>query len=238
MRRTPVQHSLLFGFSVYLSFLQSISAETSSFHELSPVYEEMLGNQVDQLRRELARNGFVDEREAFWVAGWDRESRVLAFGVTRSLSQKRATFKNWRFAEALPARDFRGVIFFMFNTAQMTEESKAEMKEAIRFMANGQHVGFLMIIAPKEFDHSLLETMIGASGLRISDVIPERELEFVKDASGRQIINLDGDRFRLKVYERLVREGMNPVYAMPASGEAIHRFRTDGNGTILVVERS
>lgn len=217
---------------------QWVSADVSSFHELSPVYEEMLANQVDQLRRELVQYGQIDKSEPFWVAGWDRASGVIALEVIQSLLKRKFKFKNWRYADVLPSNDFHGVVLFSLSAPQSSEELMAEIEAAIRFTGNEPHVGFLVIFVPNDIARKPLEVLIQQCGSRIRYAIPERELEFVKDASGRQIVHLDDDRFRLKIYARFVQKGMNPVLAMPASVEAIRRFRTSENRTILVVERS
>ena len=70
-----------------------------------------------------------------------------------------------------------------------------------------------------------LEEKLARIGLKIFDFLSLPELEYLKNEEGRQVINFDTPQDTQKIFEHLVREGMNPVNAHTAAEEAIINFR-------------
>jgi len=156
------------------------AGEKSASEALSPVYERMMENKMEALRRE--------------------------YGTT---------------------------ISFVFMDASTTKEQK--LRSTARTFHRTKD-GFLIVthVSP-ETAESRRAALMG-DGLKIIEDIRESELEFLKDASGRQVVDLSDPKVIGQVYERLVYEGIHPVQAWPLAEEAVRRFRTS-NDRILIAGR-
>lgn len=95
---------------------------------------------------------------------------------------------------------------------------------------------FVLVRMNGYMNRGWLESVAEDAGFKIEKVMAERELEFVEDAQGRQMVHLDMPQFRSKIEERLVREGMNPVSAYSTTDEAIQMFRRE-NQKILILSK-
>jgi hypothetical protein len=213
------RHLLLFiiGLSILTPGRVNAYDASPKTHLISPVYEEMLANQIHRLNRQL-RGG----EAIFHVRSWGE-----------------ADIEGWRFAHEEDGGPFEGIVL-----VDATREAVnpiidlGVIVEAGQFLAKQGNDGFLLIVANASFEREALEEPLLKEGLLILDQFPEWELEYVKDNSGRQVIDLDSAQAIERVYERLVREGMNPVGAWPKAVDLATEFRTRDDRTILVVGRT
>ena len=134
------------------------------------------------------------------------------------------------------ARPFRGVI--LMEWAGAAESQKMDLKRAASFLSDARHDGFLMVFSGGPLEPEFLESNLHEPSFNVHAVMGARELEFVKDESGRQAIDLDLPQYRYRIFERLVREGMNPVAAHPAAEQAVQDFRVSYGPKIFIVGKS
>lgn len=157
------------------------------------------------------------------------------------LANEAALLKRRLAEQKVLKEDEPGVIF-------VDAEPLAELREAAVDFSQPEHLGFMLVFmgtvptGDRSRDLSSRRTAVRAvleeQGLHIHEELAPAELEFIEDESGRQAINLDDPQYQNQIYERLVREGMNPVHAWPETQELIRRFRSLQNKSILIVGKS
>jgi len=260
-----MKHKLFYSFFLLLFLLPRVlPAETKSnfLERLSPVYEEMLANQVFSLWHELLGQEKVGQKEKFYIIGIGETEDLLASRIVSSLERNHPEAAQWELgdqrllrrpygtprndvpsgtvqsaaviaSEAKQSEDhapFRGVILSKLGTPE-TIDSLAS------FIGRPENEGFLLLLTDRYVNRTWLESNIEDTGLKIKTVMTECELEFVEDELGRQAVDLDFAKWRNLIYERLVRDGMNPVHAHPATDEIIQRFRRSHKSKIAIVEK-
>jgi hypothetical protein len=174
--------SLLFPVS---AFSQNQTDTWSQVRVASPVFEEMLTNQITSFRRTITQDKLKQNESSFVVIEADPSE----------------------FSKVIPSLN------------QAKEES------------------FVVALAFHS-DRVQLEAIAGQFGFSLSEAVPVPELEFAKDESGRQIVNLDDPKYEYQIYERLVREGLNPVEAHPYARQAIEHLRQMDNIQVLFFTKS
>ena len=157
------------------------------------------------------------------------------------LANEAALLKRRLAEQKVLKEDEPGVIF-------ADAEPLAELREAAVRFSQSRHQGFMLVfmgtvpMGDRSRDLSLrriaVKAVLEERGLRIQDELAPAELEFIEDESGRQAINLDDPQYQNRIYERLVREGMNPVHAWPEAIARIEKFRSLQNKSILIVGKS
>ena len=214
-----------------LIFFASGSLRASTESDLSPVYEEVFANEVFSLWRGLAEEGKVREKEKFFVVGFDEEKDRLASRIVSSLERNHPESAQWEIGGTEPLEEgepFRGVILMRFDMPK-------EIEGVASVFQKPGNEGFLLIFSDRYVNRPWLESNIEDADLKVLAVIAERELEFVEDELGRQIVDLDDPKWRGMIYERLVQEGMNPVRAHPATDEAIRQFRKSRKSKVIIL---
>ncbi len=235
----------ILGFVVAIPVCDAIDQRWAG-SSISPVYEEMIGNQVFRLWKELIQKKTIKPRDPFYISGWGEEESPLAYRVVSSLKRyhKKGVqgqfrfLKNWK-GHSKEASSY-GVI--LVGAAQPEGFRKLSLKDfqniASLFSAS-QQKGFLMVFANGSQTHlGLLQSIFEGAGLRVHSIISLFELEYVKDELNRQAINLDFPEYRNQIFERLVRQGMNPVSAHPLVDESIQSFRKAKEPKILIVGKN
>jgi hypothetical protein len=161
----------------------------------SPVFEELLANQIASVRRRLIENKILSD-----------QSRILLF-----LDQKTGEQVVFSLKKGDASIDWDSILFLTEDQATLSLETS---EKEIMVVAFG-----------KKSDQDQIETDFEKKelGLGVSFTIPE--LEYAKDKVGRQIANLGEPYYEQLIFERLVREGLNPVLAHPEANEALHKLR-------------
>lgn len=176
---------------------------------ISPVYEDMLAHQIYQLRKELIKQKTIQPEEDFAIMGLDREEHQLASEVLSHLKRNYPKV-NWQ-----PPRRIRIQGVLLMDGSQETDITKAA-----KFIQKG----YLMVFGLKPANGELI-TKLTDAGFRLHSEVSGFELEYVKNDEGRQIIDLDEPYFTNQIFERLVKQEMNPVHAHLAAEQAIKDFR-------------
>jgi len=176
---------------------------------ISPIYQEMLANQIDRLRKELIDQKIIQPQEGFVVMGVARDEHQLADEVISHLKRKYPEV-NWQSSSDV---SFYGII--LMNGTQESALSKA---------GSLIEKGYLIIFAEEPIDASLKE-MLKNQGFTIHSELSLFELEYVKNSEGRQMVNLDEPYFIHEIFKQRVREGINPVQAHEAAEQAVKDFR-------------
>ncbi|MBI3999076.1 MAG: hypothetical protein HY351_00525 [Candidatus Omnitrophica bacterium] len=233
--------SSFFALGVLQAEMTSNSKQT--LPGISPVYEEMLANEVVLLWRGLVKEGTLKPEAPFLIAGWGQDDEPLALKVAESLEQKHdlqghweaVSFQDWK--ETRENTPFQGVIFINLDSNKATSKKGSfleVLKEAAAFIGSSENEGFLVMFIRGYMNHAWLESTVEEAGLKLKAVLKPYELEFVEDELGRQTVDLDFPKWRNMIYERFVREGMNPVAAHPQTDEAIEYFRKSQEPKILI----
>ena len=165
--------SLFFFVSSASGFGEDGSSAWSQVRAASPVFEEMLANQIASFRRTLTPNKSNQEENSFFV---------------------------------------------------ITKPEPSEFSKAVSLLNESKEESFVVALAFQS-ERAQWESTAEKSGLSLADSVSIPELEFAKDEAGRQVVDLDDPKYEYQIYERLVREGMNPVLAHPEASEAIRRLR-------------
>ncbi len=231
------------AFTVLACFLMISAAEGKQGEEfspsqISPVYEQMLGNQVDLLRKEMIRRKELKPADPFLVVGWTTDQDALASQITSALKQNHSKRESWEavflndWGRSHDNRPFQGVIL-------LATEHFEILQQAAAYIGRPQSKGFLMVFTRGSATHmGFVQSLFEGAGLRVRSVMTLAELEFSKDGMNRQAINLDFPEYRNQIFERLVREGMNPVNAHPTADKAIQDFRSAKDQKILIVGKN
>lgn len=227
---------LVIGVFVFLN-AKYVTARTP--YGISPAYEGMLAHQVFLFWNSLVQEKMLEHGEPFFIVGWGKKEHTLANRITSSLKEhhekaaawRYLDFKNWR--QSRNHSLFRGVILIGLDTAK-----NKDLREAASYIGRPENEGFLLVFATEPIGRVWLESIFERAGLKIWTIIAQPELEFMKDESGRQVIDLDLPDYRNMIYERFVREGMNPVNAYPATDQAIQNFRKSRASKILIVGKN
>jgi len=223
------------------------AADRSSIpSSISPVYEEMVGNQVFLLWNYMVQKKELKPNESFFIAGWGEEESPLAHQVVSSLKHyhKKAARGQFRFLKNWKDRQkdtrFSGVILVGATSLDGIRKLQLEnFQEIASLFSASQSKGFLMVFADGSLARiGLLESIFEGTGLQTRSVMSLSELEFVEDEFNRQAVNLDFPQYRNRILERLVRQGMNPVHAHPVVDQAIQDFRKSQEPKILIVSKN
>ena len=190
---------ILIVFSVS-AFGQDQANVWSQVRQASPVFEEMLANQIASVRRKLIKDKLLQEESSFYVVG--------------EIDEDKAFDRIIAYLNGFEPSVYWSGLFF----------SVSELSKAISLINEDRKETFIVMLAFKS-DRSQWELAVEKEGLNLYDSISIPELEFVKDKAGRQIVNLNGSPYEYRIYERLVREGMNPVEAHPEAGKAIEKLK-------------
>ncbi|OGW90099.1 MAG: hypothetical protein A3A73_01005 [Omnitrophica bacterium RIFCSPLOWO2_01_FULL_50_24] len=266
----------VFAFLFYLVFLSpSFASEAEEvrapvFHELSPVYEEMLANEIAAFRFERVTEKAARATEPFTVTGWDSEAKQLALEVMFHLQRRPRSAVRTSAQTALTLSE-KNVEFFPKSTPRIGASDQTvqhqngvfhhrpfaydeheensygillavvnsqTFEEALQSFRQGSRDDFLILLPRDGLDFETIQSSVRAIRLTIHATITEPELEYVKDKTGRQLLNLDWSAPRERIYERYVYEGMNPVYAWPEVDQAIQKFRSSDKIAAVVVRRN
>ncbi len=184
---------------------------------ISPVYEHMLANQIYNLRRELLSHKQIQKNDSFYVLALN--DQLLAESVRLALKKNYPSI-NW---EADPKLLPAGVLLV---------EDSAQMKQSDL----GQKTSYVLIFSNEEENPDLID-QLARQGFKLHSDLAFFELEYAQDERGRQIVDLDQTRFRNQIFERLVREGMNPVQAHSEAEEAVKNFRKLKHPKLLIFDR-
>lgn len=222
----PPQIIFLIVFSVCLT-LQA--GEESASEAIAPVYEQLLGHKTIQLWNELIQKNKIRQEESFSLVDW--EGGKIASRVLMLMERKKGAPLHWDKRSCPPCDVSRGIIFL---NADDSRGSEKKLKDAAQFLRRFD-AGFLIVFHEKRGE--LLGRFFAEEGLGIIEEMRESELEFLKDPSGRQAVDLSDEKVVEPVYERLVHGGLNPVQAWPLAEEAMRRFRSSDR-RILVVGQS
>ena len=106
----------------------------------------------------------------------------------------------------------------------ITKPEPSEFSKAVSLLNESKEESFVVALAFQS-ERAQWESTAEKWGLSLNDSLSVPELEFAKDEAGRQVVDLDDPKYEYQIYERLVREGMNPVLAHPEASEAIRRLR-------------
>lgn len=194
------------------------AGEESASETISPVYEQMVGRKAALLQSELIRKNKIRQEEPFYLIDW-------AHGKLASRMSS-----DWSVRSCPPCEVKQGIIFF----DAATGDRKA-LGHAARFLKQ-MDAGFLMVFHAEADQSKPWSQVFTEEGLKVVEDIRESELEFLKNASGRQAIDLSDPKVIQPIYERLVHGGLNPVQAWPLAEEAIRHFRSS-NSRILIAGR-
>ena len=206
---------------------------------ISPVHEEMVGNQIRALHRRLWNDPSkpIVSSESFSVMGWNEDAKALAAKVAKQVRTKKG-LENLQFVNRRVKAPFHGVILVAvgkIENVSQEQQLEKEVPEAVQFLALPSNKGFILVFTWTEPDRKQVGALIKKYGFRVIESISERELEFVKDEKGRQMVGLDDLKWQSLIYERFVRGGMNPVNAWPAVEEAVQNFRKSQDSKILII---
>ena len=211
----------VFIFSLILNH-STIFAETDNLGNsgkmISPVYEEMLANEIYLLWRDFFSQKVIQETDPFYVQS-DDSDQSLAVSVSSILKKKYPAI-NWR-TEISEANTSFGVLFIQDGNDEYLD------------LRNEQ--GYVLVFANDPVD-GVIEKL-RKRGFNLRSKLSLFELEHIKNERGRQIFNLDDPRLTRRVFERMVRKGMNPVHAHPATEEAIKDFRKLKEPKLLIFDR-
>jgi hypothetical protein len=199
---------------------------------ISPLYEEMLGNQIVSLRRELVDQKIIRAGEPFSVSSWNEDEQALACHIAAYLQASQNETGAWQCVPVSSDQAHRVVILMESDFSDST--LLKEFAQAVQFLSREGNAGFLIVILRPPLKFDSLNSIVVRSGLAIHTLMKESEIEFLKDGSGRQRISLDFPEPRRRIYERLVREGMNPVSAEGARDQAIRDFRASEAHILMV----
>jgi len=166
----------------------------------SPVFDEMLANQIVSIRRELIKNGLIQEDSFFYIVTKTDEKKTFGQITT--------------YLNGLESSVYWDGLFFVV----------PEFLKVVSLINEDQKEAFVVMLT-FESDRAQWESAAEKGGLNLYDSVSVPELEFAKDEAGRQIVNLNGSPYEYRIYERLVREGMNPVEAHTEASEAIKKLR-------------
>ena len=205
-------------------------------YRLSPVYEEMLGNQVYSLWKNLIQRHLINGTAPFYVAGWN-QSEGLAEKVTASLRRTHGGFCDWRLGSLddwKGKKPFRGVILIGSADSNLAPASDFR-KAAAFFIGSKENKGYLILFLKEAEQVAEFKPILKEAGLESKSVFALKEIEFAKDEWGRQVVDLDSPDYQYRIFEQLVREGMNPVRAHPMVEEAVKHFRNADKPKILIV---
>ncbi len=212
---------LIYSLSLSIFISNGNAANLSSVGKrISPVYEEMLANQIYLLWRELLSQKAVQEQDPFYIQSIvDDQSLTVDLG---SILKKYHPSVNWR-TNLEEDGSFAGIL--------LIPGSEKLPGPNIR---SGQ--GYLMVFVNEPEDKKITAEL-NTHGFTLHSELSLFELEYVKDEKGRQIIDLDRPRFISQIFERLVQEGMNPVNAHLAADEAIKDFRKLKKPKLVIFDR-
>jgi len=215
-------------------------------YRISPVYEQMVGNQVFRLWNELIQKKAIQPNDSFFIAGWGKEENSLAHQVVLSFKhdhQKEAHgqfrfLKNWKDH----GKDTSSYGVILVGAAQpegFRQLSLKDFQDIASLYNASRSKGFLVVFASGSQTHlGLLQSIFEGAGLKMHSMMSLFELEYVEGELNRQATNLDFPDTKNRIFERFVRQGMNPVRAHPSTEEAIQNFRKANEPKILIVGKN
>ena len=200
---------------------------------ISPLFEQMLAHEIRLLWEELVKDEKIRPGQTFFLAGLKKEDKALASDVVSYLKQNVGSIAGNHVEFLNGAKEpFYGVMLVEF-------ESLSTIEEAGSYLTGSQiSDGYLIVFLPEYVNRGWLESNIEEMGLQIRSYMAPRELEYIEGDSGRQIVDLNNPYYRNQLYERLVRDGENPVRAAPEADAAIRRFRSFQEPMILVLRKA
>ncbi len=185
--------------------------------DLSPVYEEMWTNEIKILAKDLKDHKLFDQQIPFSIVQMDGNDKTL-IQIAGIFNDKEIKLKVIKPEQLAGLKKFQGIIFL----EDVNLEKLGQL--AAQFSPENKAVFFIVITDDYHIDEHL-EEKLARIGLKIFDFLSLPELEYLKNEEGRQVINFDTPQDTQKIFEHLVREGMNPVNAHTAAEEAIINFR-------------
>lgn len=218
------------GFVVLISCFLAVTigytadSETVT-HSISPVYEEMLGYQIKSMWRDLSKQHSELKHQEPRLVALDEQGEALIESVIKRSHNEIASALN----ELRPRNDGSAVIIIL-----LTQSDPASLAKAAAYIGSRDAVQALLLT--EEPVDSLI-SQIQNAGLAVVSVMSAFELEYVKGEDGRQIVQLDDPAYHQKIFERLVREGMNPVEAHPIVDQAVQDFRKLDRLKLVVLAR-
>ncbi|GEM_PF-4710026 len=211
----------LICFSNCFAYAQEIEADKIGT-SISPIYEQMLANEIDLLRREMVSKKEIKAGDDFHIASFNHD-QLSPFQIAAFLNHRYPSV-HWRIGTE-ENKLFQGI--FLINEA-------AKLKEAIRYIKNR---GAEIILFTDQPVDEKLTAQLKESGFQIHSQMSLFELEYVEDEKGRQIVDLSNTRYQNQIFVRLVREGMNPVNAHTATAEAVQNFRKLREPRLLILDK-
>jgi hypothetical protein len=220
--------AILLGLMVFLPAGLLGSSETQLFtHPISPVYEKMVAGHIESFRRHCEKTHLISPREEWIITGWTEADKVLASEIISSIWARNPLERKWQYTALIEGESFRGML--------LLSQWRHSLDAAADFTKNNTDLNFIVLFAENQNEADEIKNRIRPKGLHVLDETRERELEYVKDGSGRQMFDLDLMKHLSGVFERLVFEGVNPAGAWSQVGAAIQTFRSNLDRIILVV---
>ena len=210
---------LLFLFFSSNAFTYAVVSPKDTAKSVSPLYEEMLANQIYSLRRELLDQKTITEEDPFYLFS-DEEGQVLIADIGKILKKNHPAI-SW----SMNAGE-KGMV-----GVQLIHDVEKWLTSKFK-----NPISYVLVLTDEPPDDKLL-AKLSAKGLLVHSELSLFELEFVKNEQGRQIVNLDDPSVQNRVFQRLVREGMNPVFAHSATDEGIKNFRKLKKPKLLIFDR-
>jgi len=204
------------------------NAQTGKAYELvTPLFGRMLANYVFENEKDLIVLG-VNKTHVTLVV-WADDDGSCAYDFLSYVQARAKSSAAWKkFQSRLRILTLsadpkkvelsreKGKVFLNFSAEQASLEdlfSKAKAASAEVVIAVGSE--------------AQLDPLAKRSEVTLLTRMSAWELEFVKDHTGRQILNLDQPELHELMVTRLVERGMNPVAARPRVPEQVEAFRSD-----------
>lgn len=184
---------------------------------ISPIYEEMLANQIYLLWQEFFSQKIIEEKDPFFIRSDDASQSLVV--TVDSILKKNYPSINWKM-KPLETNTSFGILF---------------IQDENEYLDLGNEQGYVLMFADDPIDSIVVK--LRKRGFNLRSKVSLFELEHVKNEHGRQIFNLDDPRLTQRVFERMVREGMNPVYAHPETEKAVKDFRKLKEPKLLIFDR-
>ena len=169
------------------------------------------------------------------MVGWN-QNEGLAEKVTASLRRTHGGFCDWRLGSLdnwKDKRPFQGVILIGSADSNLAPASDFRRAAAF-FIGSKENKGYLILFLREAGQVDVFGPILKEAGLESKNVIALKEIEFAKDEWGRQVVDLDSPDYQYRIFEQLVREGMNPVRAHSMVEEAVKHFRNADEPKIMI----
>ena len=196
---------------------------------LSPVFEEMLAHQIYALSQNLIPQK-KSTPEPFFLVTQNETGNALLKRTSAKLKTlyPAVSWKEVDLSNEINEKSFQSLVFIGFDWLSGSSSKNSvvnEINQITPWFQNPGNKGFILVVVREYMNRGWLDSIAEDTGLKVFKVMALRELEFVEDGLGREIVNLDLPQFRESIYERFVREGMNPVDAHLKTDQAIEQFR-------------